>query len=113
MNRHIPSQPEPENNSIFYTQQVTVRIAGKPQATARLYRGNTVIQQEVLVKGFVLRGASGDLYIIRFVHDRTIKDALNLRTGDIIKVTQGRFRSVIGRRDTELHVKRFYRLTAC
>jgi len=110
MNQHIPSQPEPENASIFYTKQVAVRIVEKPQATARLYRGNSVIQQEVLTKGLVLHDSGGDLYPIRFIHDRTIRDALYLRVGDVIKVTQGRFRSVIGRREMELHVKGFHRM---
>ena len=109
MSKKDPFKQQPNEESIFYTTRVTVRITEKPRATARLYRGNTHIQQEVLTTGLVLHEKGGDLYPVRFVHNRVVASALQLRSGDIIEVTQGRFKETIGQRKMELHVKRFNR----
>jgi predicted metallopeptidase len=109
MSKKDPFKQQPNEESIFYTTRVTVRITEKPRATARLYRGNTHIQQEVLTTGLVLHEKGGDLYPIRFVHNRVVASALQIRPGDIIEVTQGRFKESLGRREMELHVKRFHR----
>jgi hypothetical protein len=78
-------------------------------ATATIYR-KSVIQNEVLTKGVLLFDESkgGVTYPIRFVHDRTITSALQLRPGDRIRIQTGRFISKHGRSDTEFHVKSFY-----
>ena len=68
----------------------------------------TYFQQEVATTGLVLHPDGGDLYPVRFIHNRTIKAALNLRPGEIIEVTQGRFKEAFGTKKMELLVKRFH-----
>jgi hypothetical protein len=107
MRKRPLSNNEPSDESIFYTKTATIRITERPKATARLYRGNTAIQQEVLAKGLLLHQDGGDAYPIRFVHDRTLREALRLRPGQVICVTKGAFRQVHGRREMEFHIKQF------
>lgn len=108
MSKKDPFKQQPDDESIFYTARLTVRITEKPRATARLHRNNTHIQQEVATTGLVLYSEGGDLYPIRFMHNRTIKQALSLRPGEIIEVTQGRFKEAFGTKKMELLVKRFH-----
>lgn len=96
-----------------YTRQiryisVDAIITKSTTATAKIYR-TTVIQNEVLTSGILLMNESpgGIKYPIRFVHDRTYTQALQLRTGDKIRIEQGRFVNRHGRSDTEFHVKAF------
>ena len=108
MSKKDPFTQQPDYESIFYTTRVTVRVVEKPRATARLHRNNTYFQQEVATTGLVLHSDGGDLYPVRFIHNRTIKAALNLRPGEIIEVTQGRFKEAFGTKKMELLVKRFH-----
>jgi len=101
---------EPQEDQSFYTLQVSVRITKKPTSVMRFYRGGTARQAEVLTEGIVLGVGGSDHCTVRFIHDRTLCDAQALRRGDLIRVTHGRFRKYPGRKEAELHVKRFHRI---
>ena len=101
-----------QGDASFYTVEVSVRITKKPTATMRIYRGGTAVQHEYLTEGFLVGPGGSDHYPVRFVHNRTLPDARSLRPGDLIRVTQGRIRKHPGRKQAELHVKRFHRIQA-
>ena len=108
MTRRHPNDSEYESDSLFYTKRATVRILTKPAHVAQLYRGGSAIQHQVVLRGLVLHQDGGDIYPLRFVHNRILSAAQQLRPGQIIEVTQGRFKEAFGTKKMELHIKRFH-----
>ncbi len=68
-------------------------------------------QVEVIVTSILLGPDGGDLYPVRFVHNRTLDGAKTLKLGELIHIERGRFNKKHGRSEVELHVKRFQRST--
>jgi hypothetical protein len=87
---------------------VVVVITQTPSAEASVYY-NKKFQHEVCTTGVLMFDhiPGGTTYPIRFVHNRTITAATQLRNGDKIYVEMGRFKTRHGRAGTEFIVKDF------
>ena len=93
---------------------VDVIITETPHAEASIHR-NHIIQHEVCTTGVLMFDniPGGTAYPIRFVHNRTITTATQLRSGDKIYVEMGRFKERHGRAGTEFIVKDFSLISTC
>jgi hypothetical protein len=92
---------------------VVVVITQTPSAEASVYY-NKKFQHKVCTTGVLMFDhiPGGTTYPIRFVHNRTITAATQLRSGDKIYVEMGRFKARHGRTGTEFIVKDFSLISA-
>ena len=93
---------------------MVVVITQTPRSEASVYH-NKKIQHEVCTTGVLMFDniPGGTTYPIRFVHNRTITTATQLRSGDKIYVEMGRFKVRHGRAGTEFIVKDFSLISTC
>ena len=88
---------------------VEATVMAKPINECTIFRGNQ-LREEVTVKAILHGDSWHTLYTVRFTNKNLVQQARNLRGGDKILVTKGRFEERPKREVRELRVAEFLRI---
>ena len=88
---------------------VEVTIMTKPKNECTVFRENE-LREEVTVQALLHGDSWHSLYTVRFTNKNLVQQARNLRGGDKILVTKGRFEERSKREGCELRVAEFLRI---